>query len=201
MCYTNMYNFRNVVSNEPELKLAHPTLGIFKSLPEAQTQDAVQLTTWQAMEEREIRLSTFVTPQNVFQELMQWTDQGKLWRFPINNEQGFIIIIPSNIVFVLLLLIANYILGMEEEEKVHFSEHVFMERHLKDWCPKKGPIRHFMELVCVGLSKNHWLTVEEKVGHITWYKNYFEDKKALLHELGCLDDKALSSQGKKEIEA
>ena len=93
---------------------------------------------------------------------------------------------------------------MENEEKVHFSEHVFMERHIKDWCPKRGPIRHFMELVCVGLSKNPYMTVEEKVRHITWYKDYFEDKKDLLNELGVFDDKTMSafqSADKKQIEA
>lgn len=92
---------------------------------------------------------------------------------------------------------------MEDEKDVHFSEHVFMDRHLKGWCPRKGPIRHFMELVCTGLSKNPYMTVEEKEGHIMWYKNYFEDKKELLNELGVLDDKVtqVPPTDKKQIEA
>ena len=94
--------------------------------------------------------------------------------------------------------------GVEEEAKVHFSEHVFLEKHLKSWCPKRGPIRHFMELVCNGLSKNPYMTVEEKTEHINWYQNYFEDKKTLLEELGVLDDKAppkIITEEKKQIEA
>ncbi|KOB69105.1 Mitochondrial ribosomal protein S31, partial [Operophtera brumata] len=34
---------------------------------------------------------------------------------------------------------------LEEEQKVHFSEHIFLDAHLEGWCPKVGPIRHFME--------------------------------------------------------
>lgn len=80
------------------------------------------------------------------------------------------------------------LLGMEEEQSVHFSEHVFMERHLKGWCPKSGPIRHFMELVCVGLSKNPYLTVEEKLDHIMWYREYFESKQDVLQEVGAIQE-------------
>lgn len=43
-----------------------------------------------------------------------------------------------------------------------------------------------MELVCVGLSKNPYLTVDAKKEHIEWYKNYFEEKKTLLQEVGAL---------------
>lgn len=73
---------------------------------------------------------------------------------------------------------------MEEERKVYFAEHIFMEQHLEGWCPEQGPIRHFMELVCVGLSKNYWLTVQEKKQHIAWYKDFFTEKQALLKEIG-----------------
>lgn len=41
-----------------------------------------------------------------------------------------------------------------------------------------------MELVCVGLSKNPYLTVAEKRAHISYYENYFRSKNALLVELG-----------------
>ncbi|XP_018347161.1 PREDICTED: 28S ribosomal protein S31, mitochondrial [Trachymyrmex septentrionalis] len=122
-----------------------------------------ELKTWAALEQRELKSLTTHPPANVFQELILWTEQGKLWKFPIDNEQG-----------------------MEEEQNVHFSEHVFMERNLKGWCPKAGPIRHFMELVCTGLSKNPYLTVQEKIGHIMWYKEYFESKQDLLQEVGAI---------------
>lgn len=77
---------------------------------------------------------------------------------------------------------------MEEEQNVHFSEHVFMERHLKGWCPKLGPIRHFMELVCNGLSKNPYMTVQEKINHIMWYKEYFESKEDILQKIGAIQE-------------
>lgn len=70
--------------------------------------------------------------------------------------------------------------GLDDEAKVSFTEHVFLEDHLEPWCPKKGPVRNFMDLVCVGLSKNPYYTVQQKVEHIEWYKNYFEEKKEVL---------------------
>lgn len=76
---------------------------------------------------------------------------------------------------------------MEDEYNVHFSKHVFLEHHLVPWCPSKGPIRHFMELVCVGLSKNPYMKIEEKYDHIMWYKNYFKDKQDLLQKLGIIE--------------
>ncbi|GAB1863232.1 Small ribosomal subunit protein mS31 [Camponotus japonicus] len=129
------------------------------------SQDIPELKTWAALEQRELKALMTYPPVNIFQELILWTEQGKLWKFPIDNEQG-----------------------MEEEQNVHFSEHVFMERHLKEWCPKSGPVRHFMELVCTGLSKNPYLTVEEKINHIMWYKDFFESKQDLLQQLGAIQE-------------
>lgn len=70
-------------------------------------------------------------------------------------------------------------------------EHVFLERWIEPWCPKTGPIRHFMELVCTGLSKNPYLTVQEKKEHISFYENYFRCKNELLQEIdvGIIPDK------------
>ncbi|XP_070150055.1 small ribosomal subunit protein mS31 [Polyergus mexicanus] len=127
------------------------------------SQNIPELKTWAALEQREFKALMTYPPANIFQELILWTEQGKLWKFPIDNEQG-----------------------MEEEQNIHFSEHVFMERHLKEWCPKSGPVRHFMELVCTGLSKNPYLTVQEKINHIMWYKDFFESKQDLLQELGAI---------------
>lgn len=143
-------------------------LGIFKPDELQQTEDA--LTTWEAMGKRELQLLVTHPPSNIYEEMIQWTEKGILWKFPINNEQG-----------------------LEEEETSDFTEHIFLENHLEDWCPDKGPIRHFMELVCVGLSRNHWLTAEEKKQHILWYRDYFSQKKALLQELELGEIKAVSA--------
>ena len=36
-----------------------------------------------------------------------------------------------------------------------------------------GPVRHFMELVATGLSKNPYYSSTEKREHIEWYMKYF----------------------------
>lgn len=118
------------------------------------------LDTWNHLETHELKLAVSHPPANYFEKMALWTEQGKLWKFPIDNEQG-----------------------MDEEHETDFSEHIFLEQHLEPWCPTKGPIRHFMELVCVGLSKNPYITAKEKREHIHWYRDYFEDKKELLKEI------------------
>ncbi|XP_015119391.1 28S ribosomal protein S31, mitochondrial [Diachasma alloeum] len=138
-----------------------------------------KLNTWEALEKQELKLMISHPPENYFEELIQWTQRGILWKFPIDNEQG-----------------------MEAEQSVHFSEHVFLGRHIEDWCPRKGPIRHFMELVCTGLSKNPYMTVEEKKEHIMWFKNYFGDKQQLLKDIGAIDQDILpEGESQKQIQA
>ncbi|XP_017772384.1 PREDICTED: 28S ribosomal protein S31, mitochondrial [Nicrophorus vespilloides] len=149
------------VHSEPIDLFGEEPLGIFTSPLE--TYQEKENSMWTTLEDRELRLAVTQPPSNYFQEMILWTEQGKLWKFPIDNEQG-----------------------MEEENNVYFADHVFMERHLEPWCPHKGPVRHFMELVCVGLSKNPYMTVKEKTDHIEWYKNYFEDKMKLLKEIGAV---------------
>ncbi|XP_046959317.1 28S ribosomal protein S31, mitochondrial [Vanessa cardui] len=140
----------DVFSGEP--------LGIFKT---KQENYGTKLDVWDHLSQRELLLATSQPPANYFQKMIQWTEQGKVWKFPIDNEQG-----------------------IEEEQNVHFSEHIFLDAHLEGWCPTKGPIRHFMELVCVGLSKNAFYTVKEKRDHIMWYKEYFESKQDILTDIG-----------------
>ncbi|XP_012578597.1 PREDICTED: 28S ribosomal protein S31, mitochondrial [Condylura cristata] len=95
--------------------------------------------------------------QNGFEEMIQWTKEGKLWQFPINNEAGF------------------------DDDGSEFHEHIFLDKYLVDF-PKQGPIRHFMELVTCGLSKNPYLSVKQKIEHIEWFKNYFNEKQDILKE-------------------
>lgn len=135
-------------------------LGIFTK-GDAKLQDSPDiLSTWSLLNERELKLHAAHPPANYFEQMIQWTNQGKVWRFPIDNEQD-----------------------MQEEADVDFSEHIFLEQHLEGWCPNKGPIRHFMELVCVGLSKNPYVTAQEKKDHIFWFRDYFEAKKDILKDL------------------
>ncbi|KAM5277848.1 small ribosomal subunit protein mS31 [Hipposideros larvatus] len=97
--------------------------------------------------------------QNGFEEMIQWTKEGILWEFPINNEAGF------------------------DDDGSEFHEHVFLDKYLEDF-PKQGPVRHFMELVTCGLSKNPYLSVKQKVEHIEWFRNYFNEKQDILKQSG-----------------
>ena len=83
----------------------------------------------------------------------------------------------------------------QEEVNTSFHEHVFLEHKLEGF-PLKGPIRHFMELVVLGLSQNPYLSVKEKHAHIDWFKDYFNNKQSvLLDVLG----PEFSMQEKKQI--
>ena len=48
--------------------------------------------------------------------------------------------------------------------------HIFICSSLS---PHAGPVRHFMELVVTGLSKNPYYTAKEKQEFVEWYRNYF----------------------------
>ncbi|NXG27234.1 RT31 protein, partial [Dromaius novaehollandiae] len=114
-------------------------------------------TIWDVEFAKEIAAVTEQPPRNGFEEMIQWTKEGILWEFPIDNEAGM-------------------------EDDAEFHEHIFLEKHLEDF-PRQGPIRHFMELVICGLSKNPYLTVKQKIEHIEWFQKYFEEKEELLQEI------------------
>ncbi|NXT79354.1 RT31 protein, partial [Zapornia atra] len=114
-------------------------------------------TIWDVEFAKQIAAVTAQPPRNGFEEMIQWTKEGILWEFPIDNEAGM-------------------------EDDAEFYEHIFLEKHLEGF-PKQGPIRHFMELVICGLSKNPYLSVKQKVEHIEWFQNYFEEKKEYLQEI------------------
>ncbi|NXW19125.1 RT31 protein, partial [Circaetus pectoralis] len=135
-------------------------LNIFtKASPE--TENALKTvsspTIWDLEFAKEIAAITAQPPRNGFEEMIQWTKEGILWEFPIDNEAGM-------------------------EDDAEFHEHIFLEKHLEDF-PKQGPIRHFMELVICGLSKNPYLSVKQKIEHIEWFQKYFEEKKEFLQEI------------------
>ncbi|NXD81947.1 RT31 protein, partial [Halcyon senegalensis] len=114
-------------------------------------------TIWDLEFAKEIAAITAQPPRNGFEEMIQWTKEGIMWEFPIDNEAGM-------------------------EEDAEFHEHIFLDKHLENF-PKQGPIRHFMELVICGLSKNPYLTVKQKIEHIEWFQKYFEEKKEFLQEI------------------
>lgn len=75
----------------------------------------------------------------------------------------------------------SWLSGLEQEEAVPFHEHLFLHKHLAPF--PDGPVRTFMELVVLGLSKNPHLSVDEKLDHINWYAKYFE--KQWVYDMVC----------------
>lgn len=125
-------------------------------------------------------------PRNGFEEMIQWTKQGKLWQYPIDNEAG------KTFLFCFLSLLHKWKMhvlysccsssGLEGEASIPFHEHVFLEKHLEEGFPHHGPVRHFMELVIAGMSRNPYLTVQQKKDHISWFRDYFSQKEDVLKE-------------------
>lgn len=48
----------------------------------------IKLSTWDLLYAREVKSALSQPPRNIFEQLIIWTEQGKTWRFPIDNEQG-----------------------------------------------------------------------------------------------------------------
>lgn len=49
---------------------------------------AAKPTIWDMDFANHLVLSTNQMPRNGFEEMIQWTREGKLWQYPINNEAG-----------------------------------------------------------------------------------------------------------------
>ncbi|EJW88982.1 hypothetical protein WUBG_00102 [Wuchereria bancrofti] len=93
-------------------------------------------------------------PSNAFEEMIELTEQGKMWPYPIDNE---------------------YQIG--DEENVGFYNHIFLDKYLARYSlPEEGPVAQFMELVCIGLSKNPYMSIKKKHAHLDWFANYFKEK-------------------------
>ncbi|XP_046548050.1 28S ribosomal protein S31, mitochondrial-like [Haliotis rubra] len=148
-------------------------LGLFDHLSRETTR---RRSLWDEVQEETLAVLK-QNPTNAFEEMIEWTKEGKLWTFPIDNEAG-----------------------MLEQQNVSFTEHVFLDQHLEGF-PTRGPVRHFMDLVTTGLSQNPHLAVQQKKEHIEWFRRYFTEKQAVLEEnLGpdgvvkVVADKQLQSQ-------
>lgn len=69
---------------------SQPPLGIFsiEKIEKEQSNQQVKLTMWDKCKEREMKILSSSAPKNLLEEMAIKTDQGILWEFPINNEQG-----------------------------------------------------------------------------------------------------------------
>jgi len=102
-------------------------------------------------------------PSNAFQEQIVWTEEGKLWSFPVDNEEGV----------------------SEIERDTPFHEHIFLNDYVYGelgWRPV-GAVKSFIEGVAAALSLNPHLSVAEKREHIAWFHSYFTEKDKLLQAL------------------
>lgn len=75
--------------------------------------------------------------------------------------------------------------GLDEEMKVPFYDHVFTD-HWMDGVPERGPVRQFMEVMAIALTKNPYITVQRKKQTFDWFKQYFEVKHDILVRAGAL---------------
>ena len=109
--------------------------------------------------EEELKNAQDVPSINGFDEMIRLTNEGKLWRFPIDNEQDI----------------------DELDAQVPFHEHVILDHYIDEF-PDIEPIRQFMILALNGLSQNSFLTINEKRDIINWYKEYFNEKLDIIKE-------------------
>lgn len=86
-------------------------LGIFN--PENKGSVQRMNVTWDKLYERELKLAVTHPPQNYFEEQILWTEQGKIWKFPIDNEQGMEIYS----IFFQIMLIKFFHLCLQEWKK------------------------------------------------------------------------------------
>lgn len=63
-------------------------LGLFKK---DLKDEGIANNKWRALHEKELQLAVTHPPSNYFHQMIQWTEAGKIWKFPIDNEQGTLI--------------------------------------------------------------------------------------------------------------
>ena len=73
------------------------------------------LRTWRECKERQLRILSTPSPRNALEEKILWTKQGKLWHFPVDNEQGL------------------------DYSSDPFHSHVFLEHTCRPGAPRPAP--------------------------------------------------------------
>lgn len=71
-------------TNLDKLLKSQEPLGIFTSKDLRPSGSAM----WKTFEKQQLQRCTKYEPLNWFDQCIVWTQEGKLWRFPIDNEQG-----------------------------------------------------------------------------------------------------------------
>lgn len=88
-----MFNRRNSVFGRQSRTEGPFTLFDGKPLNILQPNEGVAqcdgtMKTWNKCESYELFLSSSFAPRNYFEKMIYWTIEGKVWQFPIDNEQG-----------------------------------------------------------------------------------------------------------------
>ena len=135
-------------------------LNLFNLGSESQLRRKQSENLWSELEREELKLINQKPAKNGFEEMINWTNEGKLWKYPINNEDGLD--------------------KLKKQEK--FYDHVFFD-DLIEQSPDKQPIREFMNDAALGLGKNPHMTAERKRDYLKWYNDYFNEEKALVDTL------------------
>ena len=183
-------------------------LGIFDG-PMTDSTDKDLITTWRACNRRELEILSRPPPRNALEEMIVQTKEGKLWQFPVDNEQGELYyeavsvghqcacaaVYPVYLHNTTCFVIASFqqqhfnIAGLDYSDDP-FYNHVFLDHNLEGWCPRSGPVRNFMETICLGLSQNPYMSSEKKVDTIMWFKDYFErpENNEILVHSGCWEE-------------
>ncbi|KRX91229.1 Sec1 family domain-containing protein 1, partial [Trichinella pseudospiralis] len=141
------------------LKNSSARLNIFTKKEDPVTTEKPLLPVWKKLEQLSAKHLSTALPRNGFEEMIQWTLEGKMFPYPIDNEYLWF------------------------EKEYQFYEHVFLEPLLEKGFPKDGPVRRFMELVVQGLSTNPYMTVQRKHEHIAWFRDYFSKKQKEIDQI------------------
>lgn len=86
MCFSIYRKQTEYVEKSLDLFDGEP-IGIFESVEQLKVEQD-SLKTWNKLEQHELRLRMSMAPRNYFEKMAYWTEEGKVWHFPIDNEQG-----------------------------------------------------------------------------------------------------------------
>ena len=75
--------------------------------------------------------------------------------------------------------------GLEAEQEVPFHEHVFLDRWLEGF-DRRSAVGQFLEVICLALSKNPYITVQRKQETFDWFIRYFKEHEDILIRSGAL---------------
>lgn len=86
-CLFSCYNHFRLTSAQRQDVFSGTPLGIF-TLEDGEKKSLTNTVAWDYLYQRDSRLIVTHSPANIFVQLTLWTEQGKIWKFLIDNEEG-----------------------------------------------------------------------------------------------------------------